>query len=610
MSGIEVAGLVLGAFPLLLSGLSHYREAAKIGGYWWKILNEYKKVERDVGFHRLMYTRNLHELLLPLMKDAVAVDQLVKDHNDPYWQSDALQCGLKSRLQDSFDLYMGIIGEIEETMQKLRKELGLDEDVIQEKLRVTPTDEKPKQPQSTLHPQKLSRGAAAKSNYDFQWFRTRFSLRAQIREELFQQLADGNQRLRHLLVSSDQMNILRESQTVEKTKLDFISETLLKAAWSKADLLFKALYAAWRCPCQKQHSASLLLEHRSHAGQELHFDVILMYGTKSSPWASRAFNCGPATGCPASSCTASKLAVPYRAASQRKPLSTTSNLSPSPRSTLQNRTKKVSFEGLSDGPPATVPEDQEITSETMGLVPLCERLCNHQVNSEHKSCLGTIAHDQCKYHLHPCKKWTMSPPQTSGSAITLGTILSDQRKYWLSRRDRYGIAFVVTSSLAQLRFTPWIQTQLTKSDIFFFQEAAENADQEPEISYGHPFIRQHFSYDPESSKGREECNFYSLGILLLELCFGMTLESTAARRKFRAAADIDKQTESALDLAAAVQWSHQVSGEAGDYYDKAVKWCLFISPSSTKKTWRRDIIRNVVGPLKSCLDSFVAADNI
>lgn len=80
MSGIEVAGLLLGVFPLIIAGLDYWRDIAKVGGFYWRIRKEYSKCLRDVQYHQLLYKRNLGELLLPIMNnDADEVARLVAE---------------------------------------------------------------------------------------------------------------------------------------------------------------------------------------------------------------------------------------------------------------------------------------------------------------------------------------------------------------------------------------------------------------------------------------------------------------------------------------------------------------------------------------------------
>jgi hypothetical protein len=74
MSGLEIAGVLLGAFPLLISGIEHWHNVAKVGGYFWRVRKEYNKCRRDVNYHQILYKRNLRALLSPVVSE---VDEIV-----------------------------------------------------------------------------------------------------------------------------------------------------------------------------------------------------------------------------------------------------------------------------------------------------------------------------------------------------------------------------------------------------------------------------------------------------------------------------------------------------------------------------------------------------
>ena len=97
----------------------------------------------------------------------------------------------------------------------------------------------------------------------------------------------------------------------------------------------------------------------------------------------------------------------------------------------------------------------------------------------------------------------------------------------------------------------------------------------------------------------------TLGILLIELCFGETLESQNLRRQYsetvKSAPNASADLDAALDLAAALVWSQSVAGEAGPAYHDAVQWCLRAQSSGAKdQQWRQELFDNVVAPLRSC----------
>jgi hypothetical protein len=88
----------------------------------------------------------------------------------------------------------------------------------------------------------------------------------------------------------------------------------------------------------------------------------------------------------------------------------------------------------------------------------------------------------------------------------------------------------------------------------------------------------------------------TLGIRLLELCFGTTLESNEFRKQLPVG---DSVTGRILDYAAAIQWSKMVSEEAGPEYAEAIEWCLHAKQVSDG-SWRKEIWTHVILPLDAC----------
>ncbi|KAF2685656.1 hypothetical protein K458DRAFT_486505 [Lentithecium fluviatile CBS 122367] len=79
MSGIELAGLALGAFPVVLRLLDDYRKGAKAAGDWWQIRRAYEEWKHDLDYHRAAFELNSKLILMPLMED----EELEKFINDP-----------------------------------------------------------------------------------------------------------------------------------------------------------------------------------------------------------------------------------------------------------------------------------------------------------------------------------------------------------------------------------------------------------------------------------------------------------------------------------------------------------------------------------------------
>jgi hypothetical protein len=134
MSGIEVAGIVLGAFPLLIRALESYREGAEVLSDWWNIQRAYKKCRQDLSYHQLLFEGHVEQFLLPLVVDDNELKMLMASPSDEAWKDPDLERRLQNRLPRSYDLFLDIIGSIQTLMKDLGAELGLDDVVFQDRV--------------------------------------------------------------------------------------------------------------------------------------------------------------------------------------------------------------------------------------------------------------------------------------------------------------------------------------------------------------------------------------------------------------------------------------------------------------------------------------------
>jgi len=190
--------------------------------------------------------------------------------------------------------------------------------------------------------------------------------------------------------------------------------------------------------------------------------------------------------------------------------------------------------------------------------------------------------------------------------VTLGNILRREVSPPPSRAQRYALSLILASSFLQLLESPWLPRTLEKSDVLFLGDGGN-----PNVYLlDRPQVVKNFAPKPDeeslslnSDSGRSRTYadaLKQLGIILLELCFGDTLEQQPYRKKWPAG---ETETEKAgYDFLAASEWLDHVNGEAGLDYSDAVSWCLLGRSSSTPDTWRHDMLRKVIQPLQRCRD--------
>lgn len=124
MSGLEVAGLVLGAIPIALEVLDRYKEVSRQLGFWRKISEKHKDCDATLKFHRLVYIENLRRLLLPMVLDDAQIDELISDPEAEAWRDAETAELLRKRLGDSYEIYIHCIRGFKATADAMNRELS------------------------------------------------------------------------------------------------------------------------------------------------------------------------------------------------------------------------------------------------------------------------------------------------------------------------------------------------------------------------------------------------------------------------------------------------------------------------------------------------------
>ncbi len=185
----------------------------------------------------------------------------------------------------------------------------------------------------------------------------------------------------------------------------------------------------------------------------------------------------------------------------------------------------------------------------------------------------------------------------SSSTISLETLLSKECAVVFERRQRYFVALTLASSHLQPHSTHWLGTQWTKSEITF-----------PLDDGNDPIIERAYlsraaassTIRPTQSRKSTDRTFFTLGILLFELCFGVAFEDTVERVRSIPADGPTTYT----DLGAAFEWAKRVEDDSGLEYAEAVRWCLSgIDASPKDGKWRKELLKKVVVPLERCHNS-------
>ncbi|KAF2163556.1 hypothetical protein M409DRAFT_26168 [Zasmidium cellare ATCC 36951] len=565
MSGIEVVGLVLGAFPLVISAMEHYEDVKKVSTTWWRIKRAHKKDLGRVKDCHLKFKLNLKELLLPLVLDGVVnkgeYESLLASPGGDGWREEHVENALEERLAECHMRYVEILGELIETMGRLSKECRVDDADFQEALR-----RKGERTTSATPNQQAQTDLMIKANIAFEAKRVKYSFSGGRREDLLAEIEGYNTRLQDVLASNDRISALSQHSKVSAPR-----KTSNKSLnfWKHAASIFRILDSLWNCNCRSK--AQLWLQHRTFSEVNMKMKLHLCHGQQPM----HVTDVPPTLRIPSGtgSTTRSTSSVAIHSTSATGKLSTMSSAS----STVTLVSRSVSATACAARMPLS-----DIQAD--GICKSCSA-----VHGSHQSglCLGTVSEGDHDYAIFPAVE-----PVTMADSATLAEMLQPQFAGKLTRVQRYGIALTLASSHLQLYSTPWLKEYWTAEDVCF-PTYAGNA----KALHGEPYILTYFDSCPANGNVvKKDRSFSTLGIVLLELCFGSRLEEHHLWSNPAFAAG---KNDPMIRQAVACEWLEDVQGEAGEDYATAVNWTLRQAPIVVKDDrWRADFANSVVQPLQ------------
>jgi hypothetical protein len=217
--------------------------------------------------------------------------------------------------------------------------------------------------------------------------------------------------------------------------------------------------------------------------------------------------------------------------------------------------------------------------------------------------LGYLSDQENQRHELRCLTEEVASPG-SLELISLTKLLATDGNVRLTRQKRYKVASILASSLLQLQTTPWLRGNLTKNDIFFYHQGSEVLVDQPYIS--HSFISTkscHRSLGDAVAEAQSHtpprANLSSLGILLLELCWGQAIEHQTELRKKHLSSD--GRAIGGTDYLTAIDWLDMVDEEEPKMLP-IIKWCVFClfdgKPNWTDMKFTQAVYANVVQPLE------------
>lgn len=125
MSGLEIAGVVLGSIPLIISALEHYADGVRTIRRWGRYKYELKSLLGELRTEQTLF-RNTTEMLLDGMTDSKLFEQLLNSPGGDLWHDPTLERKLMDRLHTSYDTYMDRLRDMADVIGGFQDRLGID----------------------------------------------------------------------------------------------------------------------------------------------------------------------------------------------------------------------------------------------------------------------------------------------------------------------------------------------------------------------------------------------------------------------------------------------------------------------------------------------------
>ncbi|KAF2674521.1 hypothetical protein BT63DRAFT_12680 [Microthyrium microscopicum] len=231
MSGLEVAGAVLGSIPLVISALEHYadgvRTVRRMLTYKWEL----KTLILELETESITY-RNTCEMLLDGIASSKEMEIMLAAPGGDAWDDPIIQNKLEKRLALAYKVYLERICAMEDAVNEFKDKLDLDDDGAI--LWMTTPD------MSFKKAWKIGRFSLSKSSY----------------EELVQRLREHNRALQGLT---------RQTSVLQSSRRKRSQGDRFKGLRNYAQSLYRAV-KAMQCTCGVDKHMIAFISHQKAPG--------------------------------------------------------------------------------------------------------------------------------------------------------------------------------------------------------------------------------------------------------------------------------------------------------------------------------------------------------
>ncbi|KAL5607175.1 hypothetical protein FOBRF1_007672 [Fusarium oxysporum] len=585
MSGFEVAGIVLGSIPIVVSALQCYMN----GLGTLQNFRSYKRILRSLILTlktEHVNLQNICEKLLTGIAPQTRIEEMIRDPFGDLWREEEIFNKLRLRLWSSLQVFDDRVQDMREAIEEMM-----------EKLNIGPDGKVGSYGQHCASANSEQTEWTESSSIKKQFKRATFILQKSNHEEVLTRIRDGVSALQQLAVLNTDLESQRKSRS--QGRLNKLVNGMLSG-------IYHALRSTMTCKCSDLHEVGLRLTPPSRTVipedddediiKELQFRLAVSYLAASQTEASKHWNEillkskeGPKASTvsfTAQSTTTSRktvgFAVPSTTSSTNSQQSQTviieSALSNLTLNTLRTISEPVCSKHISNICEAMQTMGKRKQGERCGHIQHCYMTETKKYDVYTLECLGS------------CDEWSLVP---------LKQILQDPA---LLYGDKLRLAWMIACGILQMQGTPWVANIPRSEDIFIAQKGGVH-------QFQHVFVLRHFPEYPRVNASVSPTNPFMLylGILLIELILGQSIATLDSPQTQTLEPGLPRHI---LDYEAANKLLGRVMMTGGSGYYNAVERCLRsdmqIGTSGNSCCFQGDVISGVLGPLEQDLRRLVA----
>ncbi|KAK5993588.1 hypothetical protein PT974_07022 [Cladobotryum mycophilum] len=534
---------LLGTFSAVVEAAQHLHNGFKVLDDWWSFEQIYGDFINEIRFENLRLDRNLQSLLVTLTLPNDARDELLYSLDADFWHDPILSKQIKRQLGENYDLYMTTLSDMRLALSELMEFLPIKDG------KVCYLDE---------------------SDWERESRKIQYTFR--IREDkTLARIKSYNDRLGEIHSPSRPNTGHRSVNSYTMKSSPKVLKKLSRRR-THAKMLFNALDQSLQCDCPELHSCGIIMRavKENQAEEDSHMQILFLQpqpvGCRivARVRSSRDNDQDPLALTPRVKDMAAETGSQVRQKMKEKKISTVKLFFQQ----FFRRDRKLSKQ------PARVEQTQSPPTKKKTRANFTESALLGSISVEGGGTVTLFSESM----------------RSSTLPITQVSSLAQAISGGLKNPDRFRMAKNITYAMMELQgISTWMTRAWDKTDIAI-----------SEAVRGGMYIQQFPSAratQPTQAMG----SLLSLGILLLELAFGQTLESQSFRSQYL----LNGEPNDMTDLCTALKWSEQVQDEFGLDLSDAILWCIRggigVKLDFENHGFLTDVVENVVMPLENFL---------